>query len=410
MSKNSNVAKNSIMLIALNVAKIIFPFMTLPYLTRVLSTDSYGTVAYVKALMGYMQVLVDYGFMLSGTKMVVEAGENKEKIGKIIGDVTFIRILLGICGMIIVMICCLKIPLLHHNFIFVLLSYIVVFLSIFLMDFLFRGIEKMEIITLRFVIMKGISTFLTFICVKSDENILLIPMLDIISTIIAILAIIYEIKKMDISISFSNISMCWLFFKESSIYFISSVASVSFNAFNTIVLGIVLSTTDIAYWSICVQIISAIQMLYTPVSDALYPEMVRSQDFKLIHKVLKIFIPILVLGCVFTFGLGKIGLYIIGGAKYVQAVDILRILIPVIFFGFLSVLFGWPVLGAVGLQKQTTKSTIISILFQISVIIVLLIFDKITLFTIALTRSITEIILFGIRYYYFCTYKKRMAL
>ena len=44
------------------------------------------------------------------------------------------------------------------------------------------------------------------------------------------------------------------------------------------------------------------------------------------------------------------------------------------------------------------------------IIIVLLIFDKITLFTIALTRSITEIILFGIRYYYFCTYKKRMAL
>ena len=58
----SSLAKNTFMVMILNISKIALPFLTLPYLTRVLSTDTYGSVAYIKAVMGYMQTLVDFGF------------------------------------------------------------------------------------------------------------------------------------------------------------------------------------------------------------------------------------------------------------------------------------------------------------------------------------------------------------
>ena len=44
----SNVIKNTIMLYGMSIAKIVFPLLTLPYLTRVLSVESYGVVSYVK--------------------------------------------------------------------------------------------------------------------------------------------------------------------------------------------------------------------------------------------------------------------------------------------------------------------------------------------------------------------------
>ena len=47
---NKKIVNNTIMLMIFNIAKIIFPFITLPYLTRVLSTEAYGTVAYVKTV------------------------------------------------------------------------------------------------------------------------------------------------------------------------------------------------------------------------------------------------------------------------------------------------------------------------------------------------------------------------
>ena len=198
--QKSKVANNTIMLMIFNVAKILFPFITLPYLTRVLSTDTYGTVTYVKTVMTYMQLLVDFGFVLSATKDIVKVRENKEKLGYVIGDTMMARIILGIVGFILIVILSLTLPILKANILYTILSYLVVFMSIFLMDFLFRGIEKMHIITIRFIVMKIISTIFTFILIKNDGDALLIPILDIISSFIAVLLVFYEMKKMKIKI------------------------------------------------------------------------------------------------------------------------------------------------------------------------------------------------------------------
>ena len=161
-----NIVNNTIMLMIFNIAKIVFPFITLPYLTRILTTDSYGTVAYVKTVMSYMQIFVDFGFVLSATKDIVKNKENKNKLEFVIGDTMIARIILGLIGFFVVLILSLALPILKENLLFTMLSYVVVFESIFLMDFLFRGLEKMHVITIRFIVMKLISTALTFVLIK----------------------------------------------------------------------------------------------------------------------------------------------------------------------------------------------------------------------------------------------------
>ena len=49
------IVKNTIYLYILTIAKMIFPMMTLPYLTRVFSTDMYGMVSFVKSCVSYVQ-------------------------------------------------------------------------------------------------------------------------------------------------------------------------------------------------------------------------------------------------------------------------------------------------------------------------------------------------------------------
>ena len=159
--KNSRIWKNTFWLMLFQVAKIAFPFLTLPYLTRVLTVDSYGVVSYVKNIMNYMQIFVDFGFVLSATKDIVKCIDNKKDIEYIIGDTMIARIFLGIIGFFIVIVLALFLPILSNNFLFTILSYVVIFESIFLMDFLFRGLQKMHIIAIRFIVMKTISTVLT---------------------------------------------------------------------------------------------------------------------------------------------------------------------------------------------------------------------------------------------------------
>lgn len=74
------------MLFIMNIATMVFPLVTLPYLTRVLSNEMYGTIVYIRAVMGYMQTLIDFGFILSATKDIVRANGSQEKINQIVSN------------------------------------------------------------------------------------------------------------------------------------------------------------------------------------------------------------------------------------------------------------------------------------------------------------------------------------
>lgn len=396
---NSAIKKNTFMLLLLNIAKLFFPFITLPYLTRVLSTDVYGSVAYVKAVMGYMQILIDFGFALSATKHIVEKKEDVEELGYIIGENLLAKCILAIFGACIVGIMIYLIPILNDKVLFVWLSYSVVILSIFMFDFFFRGIEKMHVITLRFFTMKSISTALTFVLVKSDSDILLIPILDFLGSLVAIILVLIELKKYGLKVKCAGIGRSIKSIQESCVYFISNVASTSFNLLGTIIIGIVLKPTDVALWSICLQIINAMQALYTPISDAIYPEMIRRKDLSIVRNAIRKFTPFLGLGCILIFAFAKEVLYILGGDKYLEAQWILRISIPSIFCGFFSVLLGWPSLGAIGKNNETTQTTICAALFQMVGLIILL-EGNFSLLGVAAIRSLTELLLCSYRFYF----------
>lgn len=405
MKTEGKIVKNTTMLAIFYIAKIVFPFITLPYLTRVLTTDAYGTVAYVKTVMNYMQIIVDFGFVLSATKDIVKEKDNKEKLEYVVGDTMVARIIMGLIGFVIVLILTAALPILRENALYTILSYVVVFLSIFLMDFLFRGLEVMHIITIRFILMKTISTIFTYILVKSDANMLLIPILDIISSAVAVLLVFFEMKKLNIKIKFSGFKKAFASIKDSFVYFLSNVASTSFNALSTLIIGVQISATEVAYWSVCMQVIGTIQACYTPISDGVYPEMIRSKDLSLIKKILKIFMPIVTLGCVALYFLAGIVLKILGGEEYLVAIPVFRILIPALFFGFPAVILGWPALGAIGKTKQTTISTFTSVIVHIVLLGVLIAVNQFTLINIAIVRSLTEAVLFGMRLYYCNKYK-----
>lgn len=402
-----NVIINIISLYGVSIAKIIFPLLVLPYLTRVLSVESYGTVSYVKTLMTYFQVFIDFGFLLSGTKDIVNVKKNKSDMSKVIGEILLARLILSIFAFGILVAIIFIFPILKDSKSYTLLAFIPVFLTLFLFDYVFRGIEKMQIIAKRFFLMKTISTCLTFIFVKNDSDIIWIPILDIVSSGVAIIMILFSLKKLGVVMKFPKMKAAIEKLKQSSIYFSSNMATTIFSALNTVIIGFILSKEDVAFWSLCIQIISTIQALYSPIIDGVYPSMIRTKEFHQIKIILLTFMPIILCGCIIIYFTSPYILLIIGGDKYVAASTILQLLIPILFFGFPAMLFGWPALGAINLQKKVMCSTVLSSLFQIMGLILLGLFGRISLITISIIRSITEVLLFLYRAY-FCFENRKL--
>ena len=405
MVQNIKLITNILSLYGLSVAKIVFPLLTLPYLTRVLSVDCYGVVAYVKAVMQYMQLIVDFGFMLSGTKDIVEARDNKEKLEQEMCDILVARIILALIGLIVLLLMIAVLPILRSRAVYTLLSYVTVFLSVFLFDYYFRGIEKMQVLTIRFVVMRGIATLLTIVFVKSDEDILLIPLFDLIGSLLAVGLVVYELRKVSISVKFKSIKTALVKLKESFIYFASDMATTAFGALNTLLIGAFLPAMEVAYWSVSMQLIGAVQTMYNPITSGIYPNMIKTKSFSFIKKLLFIFMPIIFVGTIFSYFIAPYVLLIVGGKQYLAAQDLFRLLLPVLIFSFPAMVFGWPTLGALDKVKQVTKTTVLSAIVQVISLLVLLVAGYFNIMWIAVSRCITELVLMLSRGLYCWKYK-----
>lgn len=401
IKQKKGIAFNVSMLYIMNIAKLVFPLITLPYLTRVLSVECYGIVAYVKATMVYAQLFVDFGFMLSGVRSITEARDDLQRVGEITGNVVMAKGMLSVASFIVILSASFFIDILRENLLYTILAFIPIALSTLLLEFLFRGLELMHIIAIRYVIMKTISVSLTLVLVKGNGDILWIPILDILSSVVAIILTLWEVKKLGIKISFvESIKGSWNAIRVSGMYFVSDAATTIFGAFNTILVGIFMNETDVAFWAVCLQLVSAVRAMYTPINNGIYPQMIKSKNINLIKRIISIFLPIVVCGCLIVVLFAEQILVIAGSAKYAGAAPVMRCLVPVLLFSFPAMLFGWPTLGAIGKVKETTKTTLSAAAVQLIGLGLLIVTDNFEIMLVALTKSFTELCLmiFRIRY------------
>lgn len=385
---------NTVYMYILSFAKLIIPLISLPYLTKVLSVNCIGGVSFVKSFVTYAQVIVDFGFIMSATKDMVSIIKKKENPSKTIGNTIYAQLLLCAITIVVMVVLVLTIDATDGYELFAILSFVPVILSIFLFEFVFRAYEKMEKITVRFVVMRLISLVLTVIFVRSDSQIILMPIFDTIATIVAILLVYFQMKKMGVScdFSFKRIKSAINSLKGSLAYFFSNFMNTAFTAMNTVVIGIMLSTESVAYWTVAFQFMSAINAMYTPIISSVYPVMLKERRLRVIHQIMLIFMPIILIGSVAVYFLSDWFVNFVFGVEYSYSGTIIRWIIPVIIATFPSLLYGWPCLSVINKEKANTVISTIGATIQIIGIVLLIVLGELSLVSLAIVRGVVEIV------------------
>ena len=252
-------------------------------------------------------------------------------------------------------------------------------------------------VTIRYFITRVITVGLTFLLIKDDSDLLLIPILEILGNLVAVVWVLWEVRKMQLKVRFTGLRDVWQNLKESFVYFLSDMASTAFGALNTLIIGIVMEEKDVVIWGYAIQFVSVVQMMYNPVINGIYPHMVRERSFGVIKKVMMVFLPIIAVGCCVVWFGADILVNILTGGAYPEAAPVLQYFIPLLFISFPAMLFGWPVLGAIGKTKQTTITTIICAAVQVLGLVVLLMTKHFTLFNLAMLRAATDLLMFALR-------------
>lgn len=400
-NSHASFYKNTVWQYGLQIVKYLFPLITLPYLTRVLAPEGYAFYAYVVSFMSFVQVFVDFGFNLSGTKRIAKARSVGEE-NRVIGAVTEARLLLCVVAGVIVMVIASFLPLTRGNLIYVFFAFVAVCGKGLVPDFLFQGHEDMGPITTRFLVSKSISTVLTFVLVHSMDDIMWVPVLDILSNGVALAwSFVAAKKRFGTTIELVPLREALAELKTSGLYCFSNMAASVFSGFTTLLIGaVVTDASQVAFWSLAMTAVSAVQSLYSPIVNSLYPQMVNTGDYRFARRLGLLAVPAVLVGTSLFCLLSNFIMLVLGGEQYLVGSWVLVWISPLLVFSFFGMLFGWPVLGAVGKVAEVTRSTVGSALFCIAALLIASFAGVTDLHAICVIRCVTEVLLFGIRFYY----------
>ncbi len=407
-SSNKTFAKNTFFLYIMTGAKFVLPLIITACLTRRLGPDAYGVISYLTPVMGYFILLFDFGFNFSATKKIAQHRADPVLIEKTIAAVYTAKILLVLAGFLPLMLLLLCIDLLRQYVLLTVLYYLSTAAQIFIPDFLYRGLEKMEGVTTRYILAKLITAVLIFLAVRDDGGLILVPLAYLIGTVAAALHTNHHmVKKLGYRVALGGLREAAAELRESGIYFVSTFASTALSVTSTFVMGIVgMPTAQIAYWGVAFQVVQAVQAMYDPITTSIYPHVAGKRDHKFVLRITLCLLPLVAAGCVLLYCLAGLAVKIIAGSAYLAAVPVLQALTPMLLFSFVAQMLGFPLLGALGRERQASFTTLVAAGAQILGLVGLALSHHFTLLSLALLRNVTELIFMILRIYFVGVFRR----
>ncbi|OCL85175.1 putative O-antigen transporter [Arcobacter porcinus] len=391
---------NFFSLSVLQIFSYILPLITLPYLVRVLGVETFGLISFATAFIIFFNILVDYGFNLSATREVSVHRENKDKITEIYSSVLIIKFILTIFSFFILSFIVFIFDKFNSHFELYFITFLSVIGQAFFPIWYFQGMEKMKYITIINISSKFLFTIAIFLFVHKEGDYLLVPLLNGLGIIIGSLYSLYIIKKdFKQKFSFQTIEKIKKYFIDSTQFFLSRVSAVLYTSANVFILGLFTNNTMVGYYAIAEKVYQAMTGIYSPLNQILYPYIAKSRNINLFKKVFYSSISLNIIGVVILYVFGEyIFSFLFTQEIGIETIKVFNILLITILIVVPSILFGYPLLGALGYVKDANYSVVLASIFYIIGIIILIFFNSINIYTIAIMVFVPEFIVFFYRF------------
>lgn len=361
---NSKILQNGIWLTILQLVNTVIPVVTIPYVTRILGTNEYGIFSIALNWILYLQVLVEYGFGLSGSRKVALLKENEHKeLNQLFNSIISARILLLIVSFIVLNFICIISNFDFQTYISVLILFIMIIGTAFQLTWLFQGKQDMKFITIINVVSRIVSVILIFLFVKQPNDIYIYCALYSITLLLSsIISMIVARKKYNLKFKFTKFNYIIKEFKDGIYLFASSAMTKIFSGFGVTILGIYTTASVTGIFSAIYKIPYVLTMFFSPVSQAIYPFI--SKEFTKGDEagkkcVRKIGIPIFIIFGIFSIliiAFNKIIINLLFGSEYSNYSIIVIPLVIQFLLAIINNFIGIQTLVASGKQKNYSKA------------------------------------------------------
>lgn len=344
---------------------IVFPILTIPYVSRILLADGMGKVNFAQGVINYFIMLASLGIPMYGVRAVAKERDDKEKLSQLVFELLII-----ICISTFIVFLLFLIFLNFSNRaksekeLFIIMSMSIIFTNLGV-EWFYQGIEDYTYITKRSVMFNIISFFLLFLIVKEKSDYVKYAFTLVFSAcgsgilnFFNLRKHIYYKKKYKLNIK--------RHIKPIIIVLCFSIATSIYINLDSVMLGYLADDRSVGIYTLSMKFIKIVVVLVTTLGGVLIPrisyyiEKSLVEDFKRVSKLsanftLMLGIPSIV-GIVF---LAPEIVTIFGGQDFTDSILCMRIATPIILFLGFSNLIGMQIMYPYGEEKSVLISVIV---------------------------------------------------
>nr|AFV94417.1 O-antigen flippase [Providencia alcalifaciens] len=405
----SRLFKNILSLTFVQLISYSAPIIVLPYLSRVLSIESFGLSMILISIILLSLLLTDFGFNLYTPSWIAQRQNNKKKISRFVSSIFLLKSILFLVVSFAVLI--------YINFfsdftgdslIISIVTILAIFSQTFQITWLFQGIEKMANITFLTFLSKLSYIVLILLMVKDSNDVNNVILAYAISNLIATIFGIIIFYKAGFFIIKVRLNDCLFILKNSFPFFLSRASVSIYTSASTFIIGSIAGLTQAALFSSAEKLYQAGQSVSFPISQALYPYLSRTKSIKTFYRFMMILVPPLIISISIIFNYANEIIVLFYGQEYSNATSILQIFLITTVVNFISVNFGYPAFSIINRLDIPNKSVIFSSIIQLVILFCLYTNNNIDAKNIAISILVTESFVMIFRVYNFFVFSKKV--
>ncbi len=337
------ISKNVIALYWVQAATFVVPLLTLPYISRVLRPSGFGLVAFSQSFSIFLTLFIDWGFTPYGVRKVAADRNDPDALADTVGHVRSAQLLMALLSAPIAIGALVLIPKFSHHPAFLAMAWVAAVSSGLMPNWYFVGSEWVRPTAIVQLGFRVIGAALTFVLVDKPSDAWIVMALYMGSSIgMWIFSDVLVYTRLRFRLRGLGAAAAGV--RDSGRLFIGTIAVSLFSTFNVVLLGLFVSSAQVAKYAAGERILRTTEQILGPIGTAVYPRLAHLQSSGRPDRARRLegiaFLVVGGIGALLAVVLGvfaPVWVRIVFGPKYVQESSvILRILVLMIPAGIVS--------------------------------------------------------------------------
>ena len=369
---------NSFYLYLAHFADYLLLLLILPFIARVLGPSALGEVGLAQTFGLFILLLMEFGFPLMATRQVARIKDDVKQLKDFVSELFMFKLFLIPVALFLSFLAIWTVPVFKNNPHYILItSFGAIFQSLSPIWF-FQGIEKIRTIAISKTVFRILGFLIIFYYVRSSQDGWIILLAYSLSSVLICGYLLAYMTSIIGRFHLSSFKKVWAIFRKTQYSFLITILPAIYNNLGIIILSTIVTPLQLGYYYGAARIHRALNTLYGPVGQTLYPHLAsmgytkNDQTKKVIKKFLWFMLAIAILFCMGLYFFAHLLIQVLLGPEFFAAEKTLKLFGVVLPLTAISHVLGRQWLMVADYERQYSNIlTIASLVGMISIIVLI---------------------------------------